>query len=85
MRRKKQDNPRGPARSTELALSPGNFNISLISGNDFSSLEQAQMATLDFLPDLIAMAIRRGLETGIFQIIDNRVVVCDTIGKVEGT
>ncbi len=66
----------------QLAMSsPGEFELDLVSGSDYSSLEQAQTALLATLPDLIVATVRRGLEVGAFQIIGNRVVICDKIGS----
>lgn len=55
------------------------FNIELVSGRDFDSLEQAQRSLSASLPQLIAEAVRRGLETGAFKIVDNKIVICDTM------
>ncbi len=71
---------RAPGQPGQLAESPlDRFNIELVSGDDFESLEQAQRSTYAFLPKLIAEAVLEGLKNGRFKIVDNRVVVCDTI------
>jgi hypothetical protein len=77
---KQATNQKRPRRMTKPATpSTEAVKVELVSGHDFASLEQAQAATLATLPALIAAAVRRGLEAGKFQIIDNRVVICDKI------